>query len=159
MNRISVLRSNPFTSNHCFCFQLFDLCCSFWLWEFYVLNLVVWGCVGRSPHQLNQSRRKPKLRRRARRGRTQTSPSVLQLPFSSSCKAHSFSVLMFCGLRCFFGVNVACESIRDDFRKEYKEAHPDSKDVKAVSCFILSYSLVIVYKGSWNSKIILFDGI
>lgn len=59
----------------------------------------------------------------------------------------------------FFGVNVACESIRDDFRKEYKEAHPDSKGVKAVSCFILSYSLVIVYKGSWNSKIILFDGI
>ena len=54
---------------------------------------------------------------------------------------------------------MACESIRDDFRKEYKEAHPDSKDVKAVSCFILSYSLVIVYKGSWNSKIILFDGI
>ena len=102
MNRISLLRSNPFTINHCFCFQLLDLCCSFWLWEFYVLNLVVWGCVGRSPHQPNQSQRKPKLRRRARRGRTRTNPSVLQLPFSSSCKAHSFSVLMFCGLRCCF---------------------------------------------------------
>lgn len=29
-----------------------------------------------------------------------------------------------------------CDAFRDDFRKEFKEANPDSKDVKTVRCFI-----------------------
>ena len=96
---------------------------------------VICACVGdagRNLYLLKLRQRKPKLRRKQRRGRMRTSPNVLPLRSLSSCMA---VVCVFAFLWCFIeGLMLIMWFVifRDDFRKEFKEAHPDSKDVKVV---------------------------
>lgn len=101
----------------------------------YFILITFWKFVGRSlvlKNLLQKGLRVGKIRRR-RRLRILTCPNVLPLLSLSSCKGLLMYMLLVVFWFYFLGfLLIGFVWYRDDFRKTFKEANPDSKDVKRV---------------------------